>query len=655
MSNSHSNENSLEGSAFEQSTLLSAILDQMAEGVIVADHEGRFRFFNRQAQHLLGGKPNVPPDQWTRYFQTQRQDESGGLRPVPADQVPLVRALAGEEVDNEEYFLGRGRGHTGAWISVNSRPLRNAKGESMGAVSVCRDITALKSAEQGARRAREDFQKVIEASLDGVGIHREGRWVYANPALLSALGFEEMSDLLGTSLSEILPPEEIASKARDWMCGPIEGKRPSPQEFDFVRRDGGRVSMEVCPAFLTDFQDEEAVLIIFRDVSRRKQLEGQLRISERMALLGTVASGVGHEINNPLSIVTMNLELALQDVLCSTAPGEKGPGTTDMLNEALVAAQRIGRIVADLRVLSPGQSSSPSAVDLEAVLDSTAGVLLNELRFRAVLIKRYAPSLPKVRAVEGKLAQVILNLLLNAVQSIPEGHPESNSIVLSTEQVEDGSVQFSVSDTGSGIAPEVARRMFTPFFTTKPVGEGSGLGLSLCYRVVTDLGGTLTYRTIPNQGSTFVVKLPAVSIPERGRQRDESPPAVSSQQGRILVVDDEPSVCKVLERSLRREHLVEVCEDGLSALRHIKAGSRYDVILCDVMMPRMTGLQLYEALTAVAPDQADRMIFLTGGAFSDSAKLSLLQTTRPVLYKPCELDRLRREVRAALVESRRVG
>ena len=360
----------------------------------------------------------------------------------------------------------------------------------MGAVSVCRDVTDLKGAEQEARRAHQDFRRVIEASRDGVGIHREGRWVYANSALLSALGYAEMSELLAIPLLDLVP-EENAVEARDWLWAPIEGKLPPVREFDFLRRDGSRVSMEVCPALLTEFEGDEAVLVVFRDISQRKQLEGQLILSERMASLGTVASGVGHEINNPLSIIVMNLELALQELQTSSLQNFEKSRTNEMLAEALEAAQRINRIVGDLRVLSSREKSSPSALDLEAVLDSAVGVLLNELRFRAVLTKRYSGNLPRVLAVGPRLAQVALNLLLNAMQSIPEGEAELNSIVLATE-MEGDSVRFSVSDTGSGIKLEVAREMFTPFFTTKPVGKGTGLGLWAAHRIVTEHGGTLT-------------------------------------------------------------------------------------------------------------------------------------------------------------------
>jgi PAS domain S-box-containing protein len=637
----------LSGNPSDQSYLLSVILEQMAEGVIVADHDGQFKFFNQQAEALLGLRPAVSPEQWSEYFQTQYMDETGALRPVQPDRVPMRRALAGEKVDNEEYYLGRGRGREGAWISVNSRPLRGVAGESMGAVSVCRDITDLKAAEQEARRAHRDFHQVIEASRDGVGIHREGRWVYLNPALLAALGYQEMADLCSTPLLDLLP-EENRAEARDWVEAPVEGRLPAVAEFDFMRRDGTLVSMEVCPALLTEFEGDEAVLVVFRDITERKKLESQLMISDRMASLGTVASGVGHEINNPLSVVMMNLELALKEVQSTPVDSE---GIGEVLQEALSAAQRVSRIVRDLKIFSLGETSNLTPVDVHAVLDSAAGVLLNELRFRAVLIKRYASDLPPVLAAEPKLAQVALNLLLNAVQSIPEGDVESNTVVLTTER-EGDCVRFSVSDTGSGISPEVARQMFTPFFSTKPVGTGSGLGLSLCYRIVTSLGGTISFQSQPGTGSTFTVSLPALLATEAAEPVQATSESAASGPGRVLVVDDEPGVCLVLKRTLGRDHAVDVCEDGLAALRAIQSGARYDVILCDLMMPQMTGLQLYENLAEQAPDQAARMVFLTGGAFTDSTRLFLEKTTRPVLFKPCPTAKLRAVVGSTMAEAR---
>lgn len=635
----------LEEDASDQATLLGVILEQMAEGVIVANREGRFQFFNPQAEALLGPKPELSPHQWSEYFLTQQMDETGTLRPVLPDRVPLIRALSGEQIDNEEYFLGRGRNRQGVWISVNSRMLRNAAGEPIGAVSVCRDVTALKAAEQEARRANRDFHQVIETSRDGVGIHREGRWVYVNPALLVALGYQDLSELCSIPLWDLLPRESRA-EARNWLWAPVEGKLPPVATFEFLRRDGTRVSMEVCPALLTEFEGDEAVLVVFRDITERKKLESQLMIADRMASLGTVASGVGHEINNPLSIVMMNLELALQELQSGSTGAAGNQSTSGILTDALVAAQRVRRIVSHLQIFSSSSESRSAEVELQAVLESTAGVLNNEIRFRAVLIKNYAQELPNVVAIESKLAQVALNLLLNALQSIPEGDPESNRIVLSTEQAGDF-VRFSVSDTGTGISPEVGRQMFTPFFSTKAVGAGTGLGLAICYQLVTSMGGSIRYESTPGEGSTFFVSLPAVAA----HQAPTKVPVVAEEThrfGRVLVVDDEPAVCRMLKRALSSEHSVDVCEDGGSALCTIQSGSRYDVILCDVMMPLMNGLQLYDALTAEAPDQAARMIFLTGGVFTDSARSLLAQTARPVLHKPCGTEELRAMVRLSV-------
>jgi CheY-like chemotaxis protein len=286
------------------------------------------------------------------------------------------------------------------------------------------------------------------------------------------------------------------------------------------------------------------------------------------------------------------------------------------------------------------------------VLDATLSMIANEIRHRAHLVKDYA-QVPEVVANEARLGQVFLNLLLNAVQALPEGRIETNEIRVVVRASSSDRVVVEVHDNGIGIAPQVRGRIFEPFFTTKPVGIGTGLGLAICHGIVTSLGGTLSVDSEVGKGSVFRVCLPAagrtIGATAAARASSAAPPlAVSAKGGRVLVVDDEPIVCFSLERLLSSEGDVVAETSAHAALARIEAGERFDVILCDLLMPEMDAPALYERLREIAPAQADRMVFVTGGAFTMRARDFLARVPNERLSKPFDVEALRGLVRARM-------
>jgi CheY-like chemotaxis protein len=271
----------------------------------------------------------------------------------------------------------------------------------------------------------------------------------------------------------------------------------------------------------------------------------------------------------------------------------------------------------------------------------------NEIRHRARLIRDLRP-VPPVEANESRLGQVFLNLLVNAAQAIPEGRASANEIRVATYVTDDGRVCIEISDTGSGIPPEVQKRLFTPFFTTKQVGVGTGLGLSICHRIVTGLGGAITVDSAVGAGTTFKVYLP----PAAPRLTMTSPmPQVPDRQGRrgrILVIDDEEPVVRAAMRILQNEHDVAIATAASAAVDRVIAGERFDMILCDLMMPEMTGMELYAELMKIAPDQAEAMVFITGGAFTPRARGFLDRVKNERFEKPFNATQLRALVRERL-------
>jgi CheY-like chemotaxis protein len=244
---------------------------------------------------------------------------------------------------------------------------------------------------------------------------------------------------------------------------------------------------------------------------------------------------------------------------------------------------------------------------------------------------------------------VFINLLVNAAHAIPEGHVDKNEIRIVTKTDASGRAVIEVRDTGCGIPSEILHRIFDPFFTTEVVGEGTGLGLSICHGIVMGLGGELVAESEVGRGSTFRVCLPTTRLEPLAHQTERAPVVSRPPAGRsgtVLVVDDEPMIGATLRRMLAKEHNVTVVTDGQQALDLLLGGTRFDVILCDLMMPNVTGMDLYAELSRTLPEIVDRIVFLTGGAFTPAGISFLDSVPNQRLEKPFVPQNLRALVRA---------
>jgi len=398
--------------------------------------------------------------------------------------------------------------------------------------------------------------------------------------------------------------------------------------------------------------------------AERRKIQEQLLISERMASVGTLAAGVAHEINNPLSVVAGNLLILKQDfesvvralgALPSTERVVAAASSSfrEAVADAEEATERVRLLTRDLRVFSHPDEVKREAVDVHNVLESAIRMARNELRPRATVVRRFG-DVPKVQANEARLGQVFLNLLVNAAHAIPEGHREDQTITLVTGR-QDEMVVVDVIDTGVGIPPEVLPRIFDIFFTTKPVGIGTGMGLAICHRILTSLGGRIEVQSRVGEGTRFRVLLQRA----RSGATLELPVEASKIAGparertaSLLVVEDEPALGRVLPRLLS-PHRVTVVERGAEALARILAGEPFDVILCDIMMPEMTGMEFHRELSRVRPEIAARVVFMSGGVFTPGVRSFLDEIPNRRIDKPLDIDALRRLIGEALPDSDR--
>ncbi len=370
----------------------------------------------------------------------------------------------------------------------------------------------------------------------------------------------------------------------------------------------------------------------FRDISERKKIESERAVlTERLTSIGRVAASVGHEINNPLSYVMANVD-HIAEALSEpeTLEAARGP-LVEVAGEARSGLARIRVIVRDLQTLTRSDEETLGPVDVCGVLDRSIQIAGNQLRHRARVVRDYQP-VGDVWGNEARLGQVFLNLMLNAAQAIPEGQANKNFVTVRLRQ--DGEhVVVEILDTGSGIEEANLQRIFDPFFTTKPVGSGTGLGLSICKGIIERHQGTISVRSRRGEGTCFTVGLPASRTFESTGSVVTAVKA-SRPRRKILIIDDEPNIASALSRMMRKSHDVESMSQGAAALTRLKQGETFDVIFCDVMMPDVTGLDIHAELTSFRPELAQRLVFMTGGAFTDQAIAYLAKVPNFSIEKP---------------------
>jgi PAS domain S-box-containing protein len=469
----------------------------------------------------------------------------------------------------------------------------------------------------------------------------DGRVTRMNPVAEELTGWSA-AEAAGRPVDVVL--RVLSEGSRSPVPMPIAGliartATVAPQGQLVTRSGRERSIAQTAAPIRTPDDDVVGIVVAFRDVTEQRRMEAQLRLADRMVSMGTLAAGVAHEINNPLAALVGNL-----DALAAELSGgqrarvpvgsDAGAGIAELLQDAREAAERVRLIVQDLKLFSRAEEDRREIVVVPRVLESSVRLTWNEVRHRARLIKEFQPT-PTVQANEARLGQVFVNLIVNAAHAIPEGRAENNEIRLRTGTDPDGKAIVEVHDTGIGIPPDVLPRIFDPFFTTKAVGSGTGLGLAICQRIVTELGGRISAESVAGKGTTFRVVLPASGAGRMNASTpSSSPPSLAARRARILVVDDEPLIQRAMTRLLSGDHDVTGETRAPDALARIAGGDRFDVIFCDVMMPQMTGIELYNRLAEGFPEQADRLVFLTGGAFTGGAASFLERSCRPVVNKP---------------------
>jgi nitrogen-specific signal transduction histidine kinase/CheY-like chemotaxis protein len=393
------------------------------------------------------------------------------------------------------------------------------------------------------------------------------------------------------------------------------------------------------------WQGAPALAASLRDNTERRKAEAQLAAADRLASLGALVTSVAHDINNPLAAMIFNLELAAQAALAQPGLEE----LQQLIADAREAAGHVRAVVRDLRIFARASEDQDDIADVRRVVDTTLRMTNNQTRHRARLVVTL-DDVPEVRANESRLGQVLLNLVVNAAQAIPEGAAPDNCIGVSARRRDDW-VEIAVSDTGCGMTPALQNRLFTPFFTSKPADQGTGLGLSICQRIVESYGGKMEVESRVGVGSTFRVLLPMRTAPATLCPAPAVVVREGHRRGRILVIDDDVMVGNAFARAMTSEHAVQVAYSAQDGLAILRTDSNFDVVLCDVMMPEMTGTELFERLEREMPELAKKVVFFTGGAFTPKTRELLARLPNRKLDKPIDVDVLSALI-AELVDGR---
>ncbi|MFZ5756158.1 MAG: response regulator [Pseudomonadota bacterium] len=510
------------------------------------------------------------------------------------------------------------KGNLARLQSVVERELREA-----------RDRISHQHAQEALRQSDLRFRRIVETAREGIWVvDASGKTRYANARMADLLGRDPES-LSGASILD-----HVASDARDVIAACTRNAAAAEiLDVEFLRADGTRFTARLSVNIFPD-ESGEGTLFMVTDTTEQKKMTAQLITADRMSSLGMLAAGVGHEINNPLAAIIANLEMlarSVSDMPRAVRTSLESHHGLEHLSHAREAAERIRDIVRDLRVYSRADDEIREPVHLRPVIESAVRMACHEIRMRARLSCDYQAE-PVVNGSSARLGQVLLNLLVNAAQAIPPGKSQNNEIRVIVREEAGAHAVIEVSDTGCGMSPEIISRLFTPLFTTKAVSVGTGLGLSIVQRIVTAMRGTIEVESTEGKGSLFRVRLPLST---------QAPAARTTGKRRsLLLIDDDPGIVSALTRQLRMAHDVTGTTSARHALEELQSGIRYDIILCDLMMPEMTGMLLHESISRFAPDQAARMVFLSGGTFTQEAMRFIARDGIRFLEKPCALDRL---------------
>ncbi|MBI4470737.1 MAG: PAS domain S-box protein [Acidobacteria bacterium] len=619
-----------------------AMVDASPLGIFLTDAKGDFIYTNRVYQEITGQSfGDALGEGWRSVLHPEDRD-----RYLAQWDYAHTHARPYQGVTR----LQRKEGTT-VWVEVRAVAVRQDQSLS-GYMGTLDDITESMRAEEALRASEERYRDLFENANDIVfTTDLEGRFTSVNKAGERLTGYaRDEVTRLGLSFEQLVAPEHHAL-ARELLGNKASGDAPANYELDIISKEGRRLGMEVSTRKMYQNGSLIGLQGIARDVTERKQLEDQLRQSQKMEAIGRLAGGVAHDFNNLLTAI-----MGYSDLLLIHVTG--GDPLKKYLNEIQKAGERAASLTSQLLAFSRKQPFSPWVISLSTVLGNMDR-MLRRLIGEDIEMQTFSdPELGHVRADPGQIEQVMMNLVVNARDAMPEGgkitiemsnvYLDETSTRLRVDVKPGHYVLLTVSDTGCGIDPEIQSHLFETFFTTKGPGKGTGLGLAIVYGIVQQSNGHIWVYSEPGHGATFKIYLPRVDegLDEAGPEELLSAPPQGTET--ILLVEDQDEV-----RALSREVLQMAGYTVLEASRgdqalDITSTTKREIhlLLTDIIMPRMSGLELSDRIQAVCPEI--KVLYMSGYTDRALTHAGKLSAETPFLQKPFSPAQLVRKVRETL-------
>jgi signal transduction histidine kinase/CheY-like chemotaxis protein len=621
----------LDGGAF------GAVFESSGEALIVVDSLGTIRRANRRSKEML------------RYTEDgERQKSLADLISAPSHSGMLSwcqQATASADAKARHDL----RNLDGSF--ANGFPARFTLRSVLpgsGYLLICiEDGVLAKRSEERTHQLEAELSSLLDALEAGVILFDAyGRIRFANARFGQLFGLnlkgkqavQTISDLEGLVAVRFRNPQAFSTPWRQFAAGE---ETPSQDELELMR-PARRILERYSRPVLSREGPSAGWLELYYDVTAKREIQSKLLQTEKMVALGQLVSGIAHELNNPLTAIMGYAQLLLGHGLSTPQQAEAG--------KVFQEAERARRIVKNLLYFARENKPERIRVDLNEIVERTLALRSYELRVEDIVVEcNLANGLPETMADPHQLQQVVLNLLVNAEQALLADRGRGHVWIRTYSAA--GRIAMEISDDRPGIAPSIASRVFDPFFTTKPAGVGTGLGLSIVYGIVQQHGGDVTLESHPGSGAKFVVELPmASSLTE---QATVPPPEIerrngSNPCGRILVVEDEATVAQLIVDVLQEEgHEAEAAFDSQDGLTRI-ARNRYDLVICDLRMPRLDGPAFYDALVSAGSPIQDCIVFITGDTLAPRSLEFLESHQLPYLAKPFLVEELKLAVNRVL-------
>jgi PAS domain S-box-containing protein len=618
-------------------TAMKAALQLVTDAVEITGPDARFQFvntaFERMTEYSLAEAVGKTPSELLRsnlhspaFYQemwqsvTELGEWNGSLLGKRKDGTPITQLAAIQPVKaGDEIFH---------MIAVK----QYVSGE------LADDPDALRATVSGMVHADRRYRSMMHAAADAILVHDyETAFVLeANPSAERMFGYTtaELQRMTGRELTSSEAAESVSRISRELQ----ETGRALEHRLRMRRKDGSEFWASLrCSTY--EFLGRKQYIAVLHEVTalveneqRLRDAQHQLLHSARLAAIGQMAAGVAHEINNPLQCILMGLEELDQD----EPAGDAAVGLHEAVADMREAVCRIRSLTRSLLPFARSERDGPESADVDELVRGCARMMQNEIRHTAQLelslkVRRRLTCFPM------RISQLLTNLVTNAVQAMEEGALDGNQLTVATREVP-GALEIRVRDTGSGMSDDVRRKAFEPFFTTKPAGVGAGLGLALCADIVQTHAGTIAITSQEGRGTCLVVRLPYQNGLSSQEATEEKAAAIGS--GRLLLIDDDPIVLRSLARNLKRRYCVVTAHGGKKGVEILANDRAFDVVVCDLMMPGLDGPGVYSEIAAIAPDLPGRVIFCSGGVFSERVREFLASVKNPIVGKPASLDQL---------------